>query len=131
MIDSLISTASSATDALEVKAVLDQLDDRLTDDVPSRVHEYIQNIYDGAASDLQHHGFCEEIAVVPVNERPQIIRTLPAQTLTMGSSSPLLDLRSYFRDFDSERITYMAISNDTSIATVETRYFGNNHFCSR
>ena len=59
-----------------------------------------------------------KVVVTEANSPPQIIKPLPAQTLTRGSSSPQLDLGTYFMDLDSAGITYESVSNDTDIATV-------------
>ena len=59
------------------------------------------------------------VVVAPANSPPQISKTLPRQlSLKLGSSSPQLDLDTYFYDLDSEGITYESVSDDTTIATV-------------
>ena len=60
-----------------------------------------------------------KVIVAPANSPPQIIKTLSAQTLTLGSSSLQLDLDTYFMDLDSASISYTAQSNNTAVATVE------------
>ena len=60
-----------------------------------------------------------KVVVAPANSPPQIIKTLAAQTLALGSSSPQLDLGTYFIDLDSASISYTAQSNNTAVATVQ------------
>ena len=139
MIDSLLSTASSAANALEVKDALDDLDTQLTGDILRRLREYIENIYNGAASDLQQHGFCEDTqhpSPEPVdpnpgeneandpplpNHSPQVSRQINRQNFTVGDAPKWRNLSSYFSDPDGDMLIYKANSSNYRIvvATIE------------
>ena len=139
LIDSLLSTASSAANALKVKDALDDLDTQLTDDILRRLREYIENIYNGAASDLQQHGFCEEMQHLPSkpvdpnpsenvandpplpNHRPESYRQIDPQNFRIGDDPKWRNLTSYFSDPDGDILIYRANSSNDRIvvATIE------------
>ena len=52
------------------------------------------------------------------NQTPETVGTIRAQTLTVGGSAGSVDVSSYFRDPDNDSLTYTAISDNTSVATV-------------
>ena len=55
----------------------------------------------------------------PQNQAPQPVYSISSQTLTVGNSSPPLDVSDYFRDPDDYTLTYTAESNNPDVATVE------------
>ena len=49
---------------------------------------------------------------------PQIAQVIPAQTVVVGGDDVEIDLGEYFSDPDGDLLTYVAVSSDTSLATV-------------
>ena len=78
------------------------------------------------ASDVDSTATQTFTATVTPNQAPQLIGTIPDQTLKVGGTDllgPLAvviinNIRFYFSDSDDHTLTYSATSSDTSIATV-------------
>ena len=58
------------------------------------------------------------VSVMGSNSAPTAIGTISARTLTVGDSPTEIDVASNFQDPDSDKLTYIASSNNTSVATV-------------
>ncbi len=58
------------------------------------------------------------ITVKPANRAPTANGTIPNSTKKIGHSAYSVDLSSYFTDADEDTLTYLAVSSDTSKATV-------------
>ena len=59
-------------------------------------------------------------SVIPTrNQPPGTVSTIPSQNLTLGSSSPPLDVSAYFRDPDSNTLTYTVESSNPAVATTQ------------
>ena len=56
-----------------------------------------------------------EITVLPVNDAPTAVGTVPDQTLDEGGAPVQVDLSPYFADVDGDALTYGARSNDTGV----------------
>ena len=56
--------------------------------------------------------------VLPPNQAPETIVTIPGLNLTVGGVSGTINLGTYFSDPEGEALTYTAASSNTSIATV-------------
>ena len=56
------------------------------------------------------------VTVETPNRAPEAVGTIPNQTVNAGSSSSV-EVSSYFRDRDEDRLTYAAGSSDTAVAT--------------
>ena len=54
----------------------------------------------------------------PTNQAPQTAGTIAAHSLTAGGSTTTVDASSYFSDPDNDNLTYSALSNNRSVATV-------------
>ncbi|MDE0427264.1 MAG: T9SS type A sorting domain-containing protein [Candidatus Poribacteria bacterium] len=54
----------------------------------------------------------------PTNQSPAAIGTLTPLTLIANSNARRVDVSSYFRDSDGDRLTYTARSDNTNVATV-------------
>ena len=61
-----------------------------------------------------------EVAIVvnPMNDAPEIVSTIPDQTLDEGGGPVTLDLAPYFNDRDRDPLTYTAVSSDPGVTTV-------------
>ena len=60
------------------------------------------------------------VRVEPEQARaPVAVDTIPAQTLTIGTSSPPLDLSAYFQDPEDNRLTYTIASENPTVATAQ------------
>ncbi len=59
-----------------------------------------------------------EVTVLSVNDAPQAVGAIPAQTLDEGDASSELDLTPYFEDADGDALSFRAESSDTTVATV-------------
>ncbi len=73
------------------------------------------------AQDLEGLTIIQTIAVTvnpPPNRAPMASGTIVPVTLTAGDSPTNLDVSSYFSDPDGDRLTYTAVSSDTSRITV-------------
>ena len=60
-----------------------------------------------------------EITVLPVNDAPTVVGTVPDQTLDEGGAPVQMDLSPYFGDVDGDALTYGARSNDTGVVRAE------------
>ncbi|MYJ39874.1 MAG: tandem-95 repeat protein [Gemmatimonadetes bacterium] len=60
-----------------------------------------------------------EITVLPVNDAPTAVGTVPDQTLDEGGAPVQTDLSPYFGDVDGDALTYGARSNDTGVVRAE------------
>ena len=58
------------------------------------------------------------ISVTDVNQAPQAVATISAQTLVVSGAAVTLDVAANFNDPDGDTLTYTAQSGDTDIATV-------------
>ena len=139
MIDSFLSIASAAANVLEVKNALDDLDTHFSSDILHSIDRNLGEIYDGAASDLQQHGFCEKIQHPPPkpvdpnpgenvvknpplpNHPPQVSHQIDPQNFTVGNNPKWRNLSSYFSDPDGDMLIYRANSSNDHIvvATIE------------
>ena len=73
------------------------------------------------AQDLEGLTIIQTIAVTvnpPPNRAPMASGTIVPVTLTAGDSPTNLDVSTYFSDADGDRLTYTAVSSDTSRVTV-------------
>ena len=57
-------------------------------------------------------------ATVQPNSAPELVGSIPAQTVSLTASAVTVDVSSYFSDADNNPLTYSATSSDTSKATV-------------
>ena len=55
------------------------------------------------------------VTVLPVNDPPMAVGTIPDQTLDEGGGAVHVDLSPYFGDVDGDALTYGARSNDTGV----------------
>ncbi len=53
------------------------------------------------------------------NQPPVTVSTIPPQNLTLGSSSPPLDVSAYFVDPDGNTLTYIVESSNPAVATTQ------------
>ena len=60
-----------------------------------------------------------EVLVLPVNDAPTTVGTIPDQTLDEGGSAVHVDLSPYFRDRDGDALIYGARSSDTGVVLAE------------
>ena len=58
------------------------------------------------------------VSVVESNSAPTAIGTISERTLTIGDSPAEIDVSSNFSDPDNDKLTYIASSNNTGVATV-------------
>ena len=58
------------------------------------------------------------LTVLPVNDAPEAVGTIPEQALEEGGESLTLDLAPYFSDVDGDALTYTAESSDPAATTV-------------
>ncbi len=54
------------------------------------------------------------------NQPPGTVSTIPPQNLTLGSSSPPLDVSAYFRDPDGNTLTYTVESSNPAVVTTQS-----------
>ena len=59
------------------------------------------------------------VTVLPVNDAPTAVGTIPDQDLDEGGGAVLVDLSPYFGDVDGDALTYGARSNDTEVVLAE------------
>ena len=59
-----------------------------------------------------------EVTVLPVNDAPEAVGTIPPQALEEGGDSLELDLTGYFRDADGDALRYTATSSDEEAVRV-------------
>ncbi|MDE0013116.1 MAG: leucine-rich repeat domain-containing protein, partial [Candidatus Poribacteria bacterium] len=129
-----LSTLSTATDALEKKTALDQLDARLADNIESELHRNINGIYDSAAHDLTSHGFClpeQNSAVEPAdtipddmpvvtpisepNQSPEVSSRINPLNFKVGDGPKCRNLSNYFSDPDGDILIYTSNSSNDHI----------------
>ncbi len=60
-----------------------------------------------------------EVLVLPVNDAPTTVGTIPDQTLDEGGGAVHVDLSPYFRDRDGDALIYGARSSDTDVVLAE------------
>ena len=53
-----------------------------------------------------------------LNQAPNPVNTIPAQSLTVGGLAASVNVSSYFQDPDNDNLTYTATSDNTGVATV-------------
>ena len=58
------------------------------------------------------------LTVLPVNDAPQAVGTIPEQTLEEGGEPLMLDVAPYFADVDVDALTYTAESSNPGATTV-------------
>ena len=58
------------------------------------------------------------VTVLPVNDAPVAVGSIPTQQLEEGGPPALLEVAPYFEDADDEVLTYQAASSDRSVTTV-------------
>ena len=62
------------------------------------------------------------VTIIPVNDAPTAVRTIPEQRLEAGDGaeavSLTLDVSPFFRDLDGDTLTYSALTSNTGVATV-------------
>ena len=59
------------------------------------------------------------VTVLPVNDAPVAVGTIPDQTLDEGGGAVQVDLSPYFGDVDGDALTYGARSNDSAVVLAE------------
>ena len=59
-----------------------------------------------------------QVTVLPVNDAPVVVGTIPDQMLDEGGTAVDVDLSPYFNDVDGDVLTYTAHTSDSKIATV-------------
>ena len=60
-----------------------------------------------------------EVTVLPVNDAPTAVGTIPDQTLDEGGGAVHVDLSPFFGDVDGDALTYGARSSDTGVVLTE------------
>ena len=58
------------------------------------------------------------LSVLPVNDAPVAVGTIPEQTLEEGGEPLTLDLAPYFTDVDGDGLTFTAESSDPAVTSV-------------
>ena len=72
---------------------------------------------DGSSTAIQR--IAVTVSPVPVvNNAPEAVGSIPAQTLSVGGSSVVVNVSDNFSDPDKDPLTYDVSSNDTDVATV-------------
>ena len=56
----------------------------------------------------------------PANQAPETVGSIGARALTVGGSATTVDVARYFSDPDDDILTYSVVSNNRSVAIVET-----------
>ena len=74
--------------------------------------------YRVADSDGETAAAAVTVAVVPVNDAPLAVGSIPNQRLEEGGPPATLELAPYFEDADDAVLTYTAASSDPSVTTV-------------
>ena len=74
--------------------------------------------YRVADSDGETAAAAVTVAVVPVNDAPLAVGSIPNQRLEAGGPPATLEVAPYFEDPDDEVLTYTAASSDPSVTTV-------------
>ena len=59
-----------------------------------------------------------EVRVLPVNDAPAAVGTIPDQALDEGGEAMTVELGPYFDDADGDPLSYRAVSSDTAVVTV-------------
>ena len=123
--DSTISADDTAvgTDSVGSISVNDVDDKSTTLTAPSEPGIYYYGVcVDSVRGESNTRNNCSRgipVAVrTSVKQAPEIIGTIPTQTLTVGGSTSNVDVSSSFRDPDNDALTYTATSDNTGVATV-------------
>ena len=74
--------------------------------------------YRVADSDGETAAAAVTVAVVPVNDAPVAVGSIPNQRLEEGGPPATLEVAPYFEDADDAVLTYTAASSDPSVTTV-------------